>query len=208
VKLTRIDDLYRSEYYFLRPDDDCYFLREYTARGGFAGSETNEIVHNIKKSPAKRELAEWHYKERDIKRVARELTEALAPKWLQNATLVPMPPSKSKSDPEYDDRLIRVLHLMSAERALDIRELLIAKLSLPASHKSQQRPRPEEIRRNYSIDEQLADPRPTSIGLFDDVLAAGAHFRAPKDLLVERFPGVPTVGIFYARTIRPQDGKE
>ena len=113
MKLTRIDDLYRSEYFYLQATDECYFLREYTARRGFAESETNEIVHNIKKSPARRDRPEWHYKERDLKRVAHELKGALSPQWMRTATLVPVPPSKVRTDPEYDDRLTRILRMMA-----------------------------------------------------------------------------------------------
>ena len=37
--------------------------------------------------------------------------------------------------------------------------------------------------------------------LVDDVLTAGSHFRAAKDLLSLNFPGVPVVGLFVARRV-------
>lgn len=205
MKFTRIDELYRDEYFFLRTDDECYFLREYTAGKGYAGGETNSIVHNIKKSPLKKGRPEWAHKERELRRVASEFRAALTPAWARRATFVPIPPSRARSDPEYDDRMTQVLRFAGEPDGFDVREILKCKMTMPASHRSDRRPKPAEIRSNYEIDEELCVPVPRVIGLVDDVLTAGAHFRAAKDLLVERFPGLPIVGLFYARTIRSTD---
>jgi len=43
--------------------------------------------------------------------------------------------------------------------------------------------------------------QPKHIGLFDDVITAGSHFRAAKDLLQDRFPEAKIVGIFVARRV-------
>ena len=40
-----------------------------------------------------------------------------------------------------------------------------------------------------------------SIGLFDDVITTGAHFKAAKSLLTERFGDVAIYGIFVARRV-------
>jgi hypothetical protein len=55
----------------------------------------------------------------------------------------------------------------------------------------------------YEIDESIAAPPPTKIGIVDDVLTAGTHFRALQIKLNERFPGVPVVGLFIARRVFP-----
>ena len=39
------------------------------------------------------------------------------------------------------------------------------------------------------------------IGLFDDVLTTGAHFRAASAVLKQSFPGVRIVGLFIARRV-------
>jgi predicted amidophosphoribosyltransferase len=101
--------------------------------------------------------------------------------------------------------MTQVLTLAGQPDRLDVRELLACQASMPASHRSDRRPKPPEIRANYEIVEALCHPPPVAIGLVDDVLTAGAHFRAAKDLLAERFPGIRIVGLFYARTIRPAD---
>jgi hypothetical protein len=205
VKFTRIDDLYRAEHHFLRSDDDCYFLREYTAGKGYAGSDTNNTISNLKKSPLKRGTPEWPHKERAVKNVADELRAALTSAWARRATFVPIPPSCARSHPEYDDRMTQVLLLAGKPDRLDVRELLVCKTTLPASHKSDRRARPAEILANYEVVESSCVPPPVAIALVDDVLTAGAHFRAAKDLLTKRFAGIRIVGLFYARTIRPPE---
>ena len=58
---------------------------------------------------------------------------------------------------------------------------------------------------NFLIDEEEATPEPQSVIVFDDVIAGGSHFKAIKMVLRERFPGVDVVGIFLARTLRPEE---
>jgi hypothetical protein len=208
LTLTRIDHLILSDHYYLGAEDECYFLREYTARRGFDASETNQIIQNIKKTPDRRGRPEWFYKVRDLQRVAAELRGALIPAWLRAATIVPVPPHVVKGHPLYDDRVLQIAHLMGAGGRLDVRELVLQIATLDSSHQSASRPRPKELRENYRLDESLSVPTPTTIGVLDDVLTAGSHFRAIKDMLSERFPGVPVAGLFYARRIVPPEERE
>jgi predicted amidophosphoribosyltransferase len=201
LTLTRIDPLILGDHYYLTADDECYFLREYTARGGFAASETNQIIHNLKKPPDRRSRPEWFHKERALERAASELRAALNPAWLRAATMVPIPPHVAKGDPLYDDRVLQIANRMSDGTRIDVRELVVQIATVDPSHQSASRPRPNELRDNYRLDEGLCDPAPATIGILDDILTAGAHFRAIKDMLSERFPAVPVLGIFYARRI-------
>jgi hypothetical protein len=109
-RLTKIDELARPDHYYLTPADDCYFLGEYTARKGFAFSATNQLILNFKKSMDKRGTAQWRYKDRAIGEAAAAFRAALTGEWLDIATLIPIPPSKAKTDPLYDDRLVRMLN--------------------------------------------------------------------------------------------------
>lgn len=88
LTLTRIDPVILGDHYYLTAEDECYFLREYTARGGFDASETNQIIQNLKKPLDRRGRPEWVYKERDLQRAASELRAALNPAWLRAATIV------------------------------------------------------------------------------------------------------------------------
>lgn len=112
---TAIDDLLRPLYPHLTAADQCYFLREYTAGRGYAGSETNHLILNLKKPPDRRGKPEWRYKERAIEQVAREFRASVNLSALRRVTLVPMPPSKAKSDPLYDDRMLQVLRAATSK---------------------------------------------------------------------------------------------
>jgi hypothetical protein len=167
----------------------------------FDASETNQIIQNIKKSPDRRGRPEWFYKERDLQRAASELRAALNPAWLRAATIVPVPPHVVKGDPLHDDRVAQIATLMEAGTKIDIRELIVQTVTVDPSHQSASRPKPHDLRANYRLEGSLCEPAPTMLGILDDVLTAGAHFRAIRDMLSERFPAIPAVGIFYARRI-------
>jgi predicted amidophosphoribosyltransferase len=55
------------------------------------------------------------------------------------------------------------------------------------------------VEANYSIDDIWRNPAPQVIGLFDDVLTTGAHYRAASNVLHGAFPGVRIIGLFIAR---------
>jgi predicted amidophosphoribosyltransferase len=200
-RLTKIDDLSRPDHFYLTPQDDCYFLGEYTARQGYAFSSTNHLILNFKKSMDKRGTAQWKYKDRAISEAAAAFRLSLNKEWLDTATLVPIPPSKAKADPLYDDRLVRMVQALRPQPRPDIRELVTQLANMAAAHEQQNRPKPEDIEANYAIDQALRDPAPRTIGLFDDVLTTGAHFRAASNVLQRAYPGVRIVGLFIARRV-------
>jgi hypothetical protein len=200
-RLTKIDDLSRPDHFYLTPDDECYFLGEHTARKGYAFSPTNQLILNFKKSMDKRATTQWRYKEKAIDEATAAFRAALNKEWLDSATLVPIPPSKSKSDALYDDRLVQMLRGIRANPQLDVRELVFQRASTTAVHDQENRPTPEHLQANYGIDPALRDPGPQVIGLFDDVLTTGAHFHAASAALKQSFPGVRIVGFFIARRV-------
>ena len=112
---------------------------------------------------------------------------------------MPVPPSKARGDPLYDDRLTRMLRAIRPEPPLDVRELIVQTESTDAVHDREIRPRPEEIEALYRIDETLTEPAPRLVAVVDDLLTTGAHFRAAKSILSARFPEVAVVGMFIAR---------
>ena len=200
-RLTKIDELIRPDHSYLTPDDLCYFLGEYSARKGYAFSPTNNLVLNFKKPVSKRGRPEWPYKERAITNAADAFRTALNVEWLNQATLVPIPPSKAKTDPFYDDRLLRMLRAIRPSPALDIRELIVQAQSTSAAHEQVDRPRPEDILARYHVDARLSAPMPSMIGLIDDVLTTGAHFKAGQAVLRAVFPHIRIIGLFIARRL-------
>ncbi|WP_218144663.1 hypothetical protein [Loktanella sp. DSM 29012] len=179
------------------------FLREYKASAGYEG-ETNSLIWNLKKKPSERRIkGGWHHKGRAISQASRELAASLNPKWLDHATLVPVPGSKAAGHPDYDDRMEQICR--GIRPGLDVRCLVTQAASTEASHSAGDgnRASVSELLSNYQLDEALAEPAPSGIGIFDDVLTVGRHYRAMHTILSKRFPGVPITGIFIARTIHP-----
>ena len=119
--ITKIDDLTRPDHSYLTAADVCYFLGEYTARKGFAFSATNQLIFNLKKGMERQGRPEWPHKARTTQRVAEALRTALNDRARQTMTFVPVPLSKAKTDPLYDDRLVQVLHDLWPGQATDVR---------------------------------------------------------------------------------------
>src|SRR5450755_1393836 len=71
--------------------------------------------------------------------------------------------------------------------------------SARAAHESSDRPSVEELMANYQFDDALCANPPEVIGIVDDVLTVGNHFRAMSNKLTERFTNASIVGIFVAR---------
>lgn len=201
TRLTKIDELTRPDHTFLAPDDECYYLGEYTARKGFAFSDMNNLVNNLRKPMERRGRPEWRYKESAIMTCGNMFREALNDEWLDTATLVSVPSSMVQTDPNYDDRLPRILRQVSHGKQFDIRELVIMTRTVPQSHLAPERVSIEELIESMSINEACVRPAPQSIGIFDDVLTTGRHFKAVQTIIQQRFPSVPVVGLFVARRV-------
>lgn len=200
-RLTKVDALIRPDHTYLTPADTCYFLGEYSARKGYAFSSTNNLVLNFKKPVDRRGRPEWQYKEQAIVTAAKAFRLALNAEWLDKATLVPIPPSKAKADPLHDDRMVRMLQAIRLMPPLDIRELIVQSVSTDAAHDLMIRPRPEDLVSRYRVDTALGAPTPTVIGLVDDILTTGAHFKAGQAVLLKAFPQTRIIGLFIGRRV-------
>lgn len=206
MALLQIDDTTRGDHYFLRADDFCWYGGDYTARGGYGCSPINNLVSNFKKSVLKRGLPEYQYKERAIAQVGREFANSFAAQAFRQATFVPVPPSKARNHPEFDDRIIQALGQManvvraSHQIEADIRELVVQQGSYVASHLNPaNRMRPDDLIPLYAINEPLAVRRPTHLIVVDDVLTTGSHFVAMKTVLSQRYPDAWIGGLFIGR---------
>ena len=206
-RFRRIDETNVGDHHHLTPADECYFLFEYTAHKRYDYSATNDLISNLKKKPGSSNIAELRYKAGAIRRCAAYIAAAVSRDNLPDWTIVPIPPSRHRSDPAHDDRMLRVCKLLDAPRALDIRELVAQSQSTVAAHEAEagQRPSVDDLLAIYQIDESLAQPAPKSILIVDDVLTAGTHYRAMHTALSRRFPGVPIHAMFIARRVFPPD---
>src|SRR5689334_1167855 len=108
-RLQVIDDLTRIDHSHLDADDACIYYGEYTSYEGYQYSPTNDLINNLKKEMKYRDRPNvWQYKAGAIRRCANIFRSLLKLDALGGTTLVPIPPSKSRDDAEYDDRMIQV----------------------------------------------------------------------------------------------------
>jgi hypothetical protein len=200
-RFTKIDDLTRPDHWYLTQDDECYFLGEYTARKGYSFSKTNQLVLNFKKRTDLRGTNQWYWKEKAVEEIANAFRGAIQDKGLDMLTFVPVPPSKARTDPLYDNRLRWMLDRVRPWKPVDVRELIEQNQSTAAAHESDTRPTPDELIALYGINQTLSHPKPQLIAVVDDLLTTGCHFRAAKAVLSPLFPGVNIVGLFVARRV-------
>lgn len=194
-QIRKIGELERPDHWWLKPDHNCYFFGEYTARMGYGHSSTNQIIHNLKKKPSTKGTSQWQHKITAMKMIAAAMRAALNPQSLASVTIIPIPPSKLRADPEYDARIAVIGKLM----APDSREIIEAVIARNALHESDHRLRPDELRATLALVPGLCAPPPTQIILVDDVVTTGSSYVACHDMLHERFPEAKISGVFAAR---------
>lgn len=210
ARFSSIEEDDFADHVHLRTDDECYYLLEYTSGRDYHFGKANSLISNLKRPMRFRDRPDvWRYKEEAIRICSKGLEEAIDHRWLRSAMLVPVPSSKARDNPNYDDRMLRILRGINLEFAVDVRELVSQNVTLRASHEAgENRVTLQELVDAYQIEDRLAEPVPEAIGIVDDLLTVGTHFRAMKTVLNERYPDVPIVGFFIARRVFPPDPVE
>jgi predicted amidophosphoribosyltransferase len=207
MRWTRIDETTRAAHCYLTEQDECLHLREYFARQGYQGGDSNQLIFNLKIKPtvAAANAARRHYKERAIQQCAADLRASVPRDAAEQVTWVPIPPSKVPGHADYDDRLLRVLLTAFAGYDVDIRGLLRQTASTEADHTTENRLGEDTLRGVLELDRDLLAVRPPRrrVVLFDDVLTTGKHFKCCEFRLREALPdGLPILGMFIARSVR------
>lgn len=201
-KLSQIDDLTRPDHQYLTPEDVVFYWGEYHVGMGYDHGPTNNLIINLKHSPLHRGTARWRHKELAIQRIANNLRGRLIASG-QALTIVPVPPSKIPGDPEYDDRISRIAQFAVAGTTSVAQELVRQTANYQASHVGGDggRKTPAELMAIYDIAVNAPAPQ-GPVMVLDDVLTQGAHFRAVKDKIVQRFPATEVIGLMVARRVR------
>jgi hypothetical protein len=203
-KVLKIDELTIGVHHHLTPDDEIYYLMEYkTGQEGYSDPDNN-LIRNFKKSLSTKGTPQWNYKGIAMKRLIDLFKKTYVPfTYVEHVTLVPIPPSKKRGDPLYDDRITQLLK-SSYPPVSDIRDLIVNKENIRAAHNNNNdRPSVAEIQENLLLDETLINNIKPNIILYDDVLTTGAHYLACKNLILERFPDIRILGMFIARRSVP-----
>lgn len=182
---------------FLKPDDECYYARDYIPRGGWDASEANRLMENFKKEPSKKNTAEWHWKQVAVNQLADELTPILP----RDSTVFSIPSSKLKTDPEYDPRFDMLFDRLGILKwNVNVTEPIICKASQVAVHLGGASRNPDDIKDNYQW-KGFEDDCPEEVYIIDDVITSGGHFRACKEIVQENCPETSVIGIFFCKTV-------
>lgn len=212
AKFSRIDELSRGDHALLETDDLCWHLLEYTKplpdQKPWEVGTTNDLILNLKMKVDKRGTSAWYYKEQAIAKAAKLFRGAFSGGNIKRAVLVPIPPSGARTDPLYDDRMVQVLTAAFGEiEGADVRDIFCQHRSMQPSRTAEMRHTVEDLARNYYLDRDLLPPRSPELRhvvcVVDDVLVAGAHFKAAKKVLLAHDPGLHVVGLFLARRVFP-----
>ncbi|CDZ54402.1 hypothetical protein [Neorhizobium galegae] len=199
ARLRVVGDLERGDHYYLDDDDTCAYFGTYTPRAGFAHSYTNQIVSNLKKSLSVRNTAQWQYKQQAIGDIGAAVARNLNADSWQNTVFVPVPPSKRRGSPEYDDRMLRVS--LAIGHKADVREILYTAVEREARHTTTDRRDQEALRASLAIDESVTRNPKRQVVLLDDVLTTGCSFKVCKEMIAEIWPEASIFGIFVARRV-------
>ncbi len=194
------------EHSYLGTGDVVFYREEYESTAGFVG-QGNNLITNLKKSVGTLGTDEWQHKENSIIAVACSIANEMnnASRVRGKVYWVPIPPSKIKTDPLFDDRLYRILILAvvaSKTRKHFVSDVLY-QLSDRESFSSNTDKRDiGELVSNYLMND-IPNYRPEKdqIIIFDDLLTTGCHFKAVEKVILNRYPNADIKGFFIARRV-------
>lgn len=152
-----------------------------------------------------RNTSQWRYKKEAIKEVGKLISSKIDPNYDRSKLIiVPVPPSRIKSDPDYDHRLVLALECASkySKVNLPVIECVTQINNTSPDHLSNEtRLGPVERAKNYMVhcDKILANTRIAVV--FDDVLTTGSHFKAVEIAIHSKFPHIKVIGLFVARRV-------
>ena len=148
---------------------------------------------------------EYRYKPVAIRSAASCFKKIIESKHLEtDITLVPIPPSKTATHVDYDDRVLQVCHqTVSTIKTPDVRDLIQCINDIEPTHNEQTKPPPDELIKNYKLVYEAGYQPRKYLFLVDDMLTTGSHFVACKDLIQSTFPNTEVTGIFISKRVFP-----
>ncbi|HKP94312.1 MAG TPA: hypothetical protein VJ385_01025 [Fibrobacteria bacterium] len=181
----------------LRPEDECFYARDYLPGAGYQGGEANQLINNFKKHPRFRGQTPWEYRNTAVKQFARELSEVLP----KDSMVTWVPSSKPVDGPDYDRRFEDLFNNLRTLRAdLSLSCIFSWNCELEASHLGGTR---DPLILQHKITRCATTIPNGIISIVDDVLTTGGHFSTCKRNLAADFPTKRIMGFFWAKTQFP-----
>jgi hypothetical protein len=204
-KLAWLSPADAADHLFLMQADRCAYLLEYAAGSAAGAAPLNQLIWDFKCAPstADRDVRRARRKTQAMATLATCLRQAVPRGVAERWTWVPVPPSKQRGDPDYDDRLFATLLRAFTGYDLDARRLLLQRCSTPHDHGAQQRLPERTLYDALCLDVDALAQRPIGSGiiLFDDVLASGKHFHCCERRLRACLPRARILGLFLMRRV-------
>ncbi|WP_054512542.1 hypothetical protein [Chryseobacterium sp. ERMR1:04] len=185
---------HHHDYLNVNEDENAiyYFFDDYVPRGTFKAGKTNSLISNYKKSVDSSDSELW-YKKKAIKEVSLLIKKDFDE--LRNEfTFVPIPPSKARNEPLYDNRNLKCLNLALS---CNVKDIISFRETHEPFHITGHRLPPDDLIHGLELNEE--EITTNNIILFDDFLTSGSHFKACKNLLLRYYPDKEVYGLFIAR---------
>jgi len=207
AQLRSVDTRACAEHAFLTDADRCAYVTQYESGKSYRAGGVHQLLRNFKCPPsaARANPIRERYKRQAICTLACWLRLAVPRAEAEGVTWVPIPPSRCRADPDFDDRLLRTLGIAFGDYDVDVRGLLLQRHNTVADHAVSSRLRAEALHALLCVDDHalLARPLRERIVLFDDVLTSGKHYKCAERRLREALPPIPISGVFLLRRALP-----
>lgn len=207
MTFTIIDEFAKQDHSFLNIDDSVYYMKEYYPGVGFSG-EGNSLILNLKKSMEARDSDQWHHKRKAILHVA-----TLIAKEMDNSDetkegkvyWIPVPPSKIKSDPLFDNRIYHILRCavdMTTSKRHFVADVFSQDVNRESFSSSTNKRSITDLVSSYSMSViPNYNPDQDVIIIFDDVLTTGCHYKAIENVILRKYNKADIRGVFVARRV-------
>ncbi len=208
LSLKELDESLVGDHSKIDIKDDIFYLEDYKSGGTYQGSTGNDLILNLKKGMDKKGTSEWIHKERAIKKVADVVSKFMdhGAQKVDKVYWIPVPPSKSRIDPQFDDRVYRILtlaHGMSGNHQHIIADVFHQTSSRDAFSTNKVIRSITDLTSNYSMNDiPNYNPETDAILIFDDVLTTGCHFKAIESMILDKYDNANIKGLFVARVAR------
>ena len=158
------------------------------------------MIANLKSLPSEAVLNRRRafHKRSAISSAAAMMRSALSRHLVESVTWVPIPPSRALRDPDFDDRLARIIRLAFGGCDLDVRNILYQVVSTASDHLGERRISVPALYERIHVNWHALEARPVRarLVLFDDVLTTGKHFKCCERRLRRVMPDVEISGFF------------